>query len=53
LNQSARALALCGLRRRYPHATPVELRRHLADLVLGAELAARVYGPLREADHAA
>ena len=53
LNQSARALALCGLRQRYPRATPVELRRRLADLMLGAELAARVYGPLEEADHAA
>jgi hypothetical protein len=53
LNQSARALALSGLRQRYPRATPVELRRRLADLVLGAELAARVYGPLEEADHAA
>ena len=53
LNQSARTLALCGLRQRYPRATSVELRRRLADLVLGAELAARVYGPLEEADHAA
>ena len=46
LNQAARVLALSGLRQRYPHATPAELRRRLADLVLGAELAARVYGPL-------
>ena len=45
LNQAARMLALSGLRQRYPHATPAELRRRLADLMLGAELAARVYGP--------
>ena len=45
LNQAARMLALSGLRQRYPHAAPAELRRRLADLVLGAELAARVYGP--------
>ena len=53
LNQAARMLALSGLRQRYPHATPDELRRRLADLVLGAELAARVYGPLEETDHVA
>ena len=53
LNQSARTLALGGLRRRSPRATPVELRRRLADLVLGAELAARVYGALGEVHHAA
>ena len=46
LNQAARMLALSGLRQRYPHATPAELRRRLADLMLGTELAARVYGPL-------
>ncbi len=53
LNQAARMLALSGLRQRYPLATPAELRRRLADLVLGAELAARVYGPFRETDHVA
>ncbi len=45
LNQTARELALAGLRRRHPDATPEELRRCLADLVLGPELAAQVYGP--------
>jgi hypothetical protein len=45
LNQSVRLLALSGLRQRYPHASPQELRRRLADLTLGSELAARVYGP--------
>lgn len=45
LNQTARELALAGLRRRHPDATPEELRRRLADLVLGSELAAQVYGP--------
>ena len=53
LNQAARVLALSGLRHRYPRATPAELRRRLADLVLGAELAARVYGPMGETDHVA
>ncbi|MEJ5198196.1 MAG: hypothetical protein WHX53_04670 [Anaerolineae bacterium] len=45
LNATARQLALQGLRARHPEATEAELRRHLADLVLGRELAARVYGP--------
>lgn len=45
MNQTVRTLALSGLRHRYPQATPQELRRRLADLVLGPALAARVYGP--------
>jgi hypothetical protein len=46
LNQAARLFALSGLRRRHPGATEQEVRRLLADLILGAELAERVYGPL-------
>lgn len=46
LNQTVRTLALSGLRQRYPEATSQELRRRLADLLLGPDLAARVYGPL-------
>lgn len=46
LNRSARLLALAGLRRRYPDAPEAEIRRRLADLILGPELARRVYGPL-------
>jgi hypothetical protein len=48
LNQTVRTLALSGLRQRHPEATPQELRRRLADLLLGPDLAARAYGPLRE-----
>jgi len=48
MNQTVRTLALSGLRQRYPHATPEELRRRLADLLLGPMLAARVYGPSTE-----
>lgn len=51
LNATARALALSGLRARYPQASEAELRRRLADLLLGADVAARVYGPLPEATH--
>jgi hypothetical protein len=44
LNAAARELALAGLRRRYPEAGPAELRRRLADLLLGEDLAQKVYG---------
>jgi hypothetical protein len=44
LNASAQELALAGLRRRYPEATISELRRRLADLLLGEDLARKVYG---------
>ncbi len=46
MNRALRTLAMSGLRQRYPQASPQELRRRLADLVLGPELAARVYGSL-------
>jgi len=48
MNEAVRTLALAGLRQRYPDDTPAQRRRRLADLQLGPELAARVYGPLRE-----
>lgn len=46
LNRMARTLALSGIRSRYPQATPAELRRRLADQLLGPELAAKLYGPI-------
>ena len=48
MGQSVRVLALAGLRRRHPQDTPARLRRRLADLLLGPDLAARTYGPLEE-----
>jgi hypothetical protein len=45
LTETAREFALAGLRRRYPHDTPAQRRRRLADLLLGSELAERAYGP--------
>ena len=46
LNRTARQLALMGLRRRFPTASSDELRRRLATITLGEELAARVYNPV-------
>lgn len=40
LKRAARELALAGLRRRYPDDPPEALRRRLADLLQGPELAA-------------
>lgn len=51
-NLASRELAMCGLRMRHPHASPQQLRRRLASLWLGEELAARAYGP-QEADEPA
>ena len=55
LNQTVRESALAGLRERYPNASPEELHRRLADIVLGPELAEKAYGPLTETEesHAA
>jgi len=49
LNQSVRLLAMAGLRSRYPQAGEVELRRRLAGLLLGEEIACKVYGELSDA----
>ncbi len=39
------SLALAGLRNRHPQAGEAEIRRRLMDLMLGEQLAAKVYGP--------
>jgi len=44
LNSSVRMLALTGLRSQFPQASEAELRRKLADLLLGEDLARKVYG---------
>lgn len=48
--ESSWAVARAGLRARYPKADEAELARRLADLQLGPELAATVYGPLKSED---
>jgi hypothetical protein len=48
-NRTARALAMAGLRQRFPKEDANRLRRRLADLWLGRELAEKAYGlPPRE-----
>jgi len=50
LNASLRTVALMGLRSRFPQASEFELRRRLADLLLGEELACKVYGEISNAE---
>ena len=45
LNMAMRHMALAGLRERFPAATPEELHRRLATILLGPELATLAYGP--------
>jgi hypothetical protein len=49
LNAAAHILALTGIRSRYPHADNAEQRRRLAGLLLGEELACKVYGEIKDA----
>lgn len=44
LNETVRTLAMSGIRQKYPEATPAQVQRHLADILLGPELARKVYG---------
>jgi hypothetical protein len=49
LNTSARQLARQGLRQRFPQAGESEMNRRLAGLLLGEELASKIYGTLEDA----
>lgn len=48
MNDAVRTLALSGLKARYPDDPPEKIRRRLAEILLGPDLAAKVYGPLEE-----
>lgn len=43
LNRTVKMLALSGIKQLYPNATPEQIHRMLAESLLGAELARRVY----------
>lgn len=47
LNEMVKTLAVSGIRERHPEATPQEIHLMLAELMLGAELARKVYGHVR------
>ncbi|MCU0500310.1 MAG: hypothetical protein MUC51_00840 [Anaerolineae bacterium] len=46
MNETVKLLILSGLHQRHPDATPDELRRRMADILLGPQLATHAYGPL-------
>jgi len=48
LNATAKLLALAGLQSRYPKADKSELNRRLAILLLGENLAQKIFGPFDE-----
>jgi hypothetical protein len=47
LNETVKTLAISGIKERHPNATPQEIHRMLAELMLGAELARKVYDHAR------
>lgn len=47
LNETVKAFAISGLKQRHPDASPAQIRRKLAELILGEELANKVYGHAR------
>jgi len=49
LNRSARSLALAGLQQRHPLANEAELERRLADLLLGPDLAHKIFAEKEDA----
>ena len=45
MSATVRELCLAGRRSRHPNATQAEMRRRFADIHLGPDLAAKVFGP--------
>jgi len=47
LNETVKTLAIAGIKQRNPQATPEQIHRMLAELMLGVELARKVYARAR------
>ena len=45
MSATVRELSMAGVRARHPRASEAEVRRRFADIHLGPELAAKIYGP--------
>jgi hypothetical protein len=50
MNEVVKTMLISRLKERYPNDPPEIIRRRMADLLLGLELALKVYGPLEEQD---
>ena len=47
LNETVKALATSGIKQRHPDASQKQIQRMLADIMLGPELASKVYDHAR------
>jgi hypothetical protein len=47
LNETVKILAISGIKQRHPGATPEQVHRALAELMLGVELTRKVYDHAR------
>lgn len=47
LNETVRTMATSGIKQRHPQAAPEQVRRMLSEMLLGAELAEKVYSHAR------
>jgi hypothetical protein len=47
LNETVKTLAISGIKQRHPTATPEQIHRMLAGLMLGEDLARKVYDHAR------
>ncbi len=47
LNETVKTLVISGIKQRHPQATPEQVHRMLAELMLGLELADKVYSHAR------
>ncbi|MCD6286922.1 MAG: hypothetical protein J7M39_13515 [Anaerolineae bacterium] len=52
MRETVVSFAMAGLRMRHPDETEPQLRRRLAALLVGEDLAARAYGPVEEPGYA-
>jgi hypothetical protein len=52
MTKTVQILAMAGLHQRYPNETQEQLRRRLASLMLGDDLAAKAYGLLTGIENA-
>ncbi|MBI3738174.1 MAG: hypothetical protein HY258_03915 [Chloroflexi bacterium] len=43
LNETVKTLAISGIKERHPDATPQQIQRMLAEMMLGEELARKIY----------
>jgi hypothetical protein len=48
LNEAVLTMMRCGFVERFPNDSPALIKRRMADMLLGVDLASKVYGPLSQ-----